>query len=245
MRIQFKWLVNDIPTDPDGNVVKLRNNPLDSTPAYGVRRQDNHTVIVPAGTNMIRVSQGIYEYSFPEANPSVVYEYVFEFTSEGELQYVARTQVANKWSNNLSTTAEADEFFDNFLHAEAWFALTPEKKDKVLFAATELMNRYNYKGSKTNPLQINEFPRDGSLLIPDDILKAYYYAALSIADGFDVETEVRGLRVTSRGYSAVRTTYDPDNIPEYLLAGFPSAVGWGYLFPYLRESGTVRLHRVS
>ncbi len=162
---------------------------------------------------------------------------------------------------SLSTTSAADIYMNTKLHSQAWFALTNDQRQLALNEATAIINRFNYLGYKSVLDQPHEWPRSGIYVksttsvpvllsasaIPNDILYAQFEIALALASGVDPEKEMRSLFVTSRGFSSVRTTYDPKLVPPHLQFGVPSAAGWAYLYPYLSKgsSGTITLRRVS
>jgi hypothetical protein len=157
-------------------------------------------------------------------------------------------------NRSLSSVLEADSYFADRLYTDQWFKLTANKKQQALNLATQIINTFNFIGTKID--SVNEWPRSGVYLnnlllpstsIPQDILFAQYEIALALAKGIDPEREIRNLRVTSRGYSSVRTTYDPRLAPEHLAYGVPSALAWSYLSAYFNRSlsGVVRIHRVN
>lgn len=160
---------------------------------------------------------------------------------------------------SFSTVNEGDEYFNQKMHSQAWFNLDSFDKQRSLNTATQLINKFNYLGSKTVDSQQNEWPRSGvytkvngiwtlidSAIVPNDIIVAQYEIALALAGGTDIERELRGLHVTSRGFSSARTTYDPRFVPQHLLHGVPSAVAWDYLLTYLKRdtAGSVLIRRV-
>lgn len=157
---------------------------------------------------------------------------------------------------SLSSAASADTYFNNRLYSQSWTDLSADDKQRALNQATMIINSFNYIGIKTDPNQLNEVPRSGIILdgllvdsniIPDPFLIAQFEIALALASGIDPEREIRNLRVTSRGYSSVRTTYDPRLAPEHLTYGVPSALAWSYLSTYLNRGaqGGIKIHRVS
>lgn len=153
---------------------------------------------------------------------------------------------------SLSSVADADQYFENRLHTQAWDALNPDQKQQALNDATRIIDIFNYVGDKTDDSQEHEWPRTNIINVsdsetPDDILKAQYEIALALAKGIDPEREFRNLFVTSRGYSSARITYDPRHTPEHLTVGVPSAIAWAYLCAYIDRSaqGGIKLHRVD
>lgn len=153
---------------------------------------------------------------------------------------------------SLSTPAEASVYFSSRLYCEDWASATADNQQKALNDATLIINRFRYLGFKTDPNQLNEFPRNKICgypdnIIPDEVLNAQYEFALGLIRGFDLEREKRGVAVTSRGFASVRTTYDSNSIPEFLALGLPSSLGWDYLSPFIDKDpgGVIKIHRVS
>lgn len=157
---------------------------------------------------------------------------------------------------SLSSVANADIYFSGRLYVQAWLTASADNKQAALNDATRLINRFNYLGRKTVESQDNEWPRHNvrincvsldDSIIPNDILLAQYETAFALISGVNVEKELRSMGVTSRGYSSVRITYDPNRSGIWLTLGIPSYTAWAYLLPYLnREAdGTIKLHRVS
>jgi hypothetical protein len=157
---------------------------------------------------------------------------------------------------SYSTVAQANAYFADMLYTNAWDTKTDNQKQQALNSATRIIDLFDFIGTKTLSTQPHEWPRQSvylnSLLLPDsdvpqDIIIAQYEIALALAKGIDPEREIRSARITSRGYSSVRTTYDPRLVPEHLMYGVPSALAWSYLSTYFNRSlsGIVRLHRVN
>lgn len=73
------WNVGGVPTDPTS--VKLS----DAAGAYGVKRDDTDAVVVADGTDMTRVSAGVYEYTFTEPDSGL------DYTAWVEVVYAGNT----------------------------------------------------------------------------------------------------------------------------------------------------------
>jgi hypothetical protein len=157
---------------------------------------------------------------------------------------------------SYNTIAQANAYFNSKLHNQPWPTLDVDKKQQCLNEANIILSRFNYLGRRKVSSQLFDFPRYGIFLdavyldstsIPNGILIAECEIARALADGADPEREARSLHVTSRGFSSVRTTYDPSLTPEHLRYGVPSALAWSYLSTYLVRdaNGGIKLHRVS
>lgn len=155
----------------------------------------------------------------------------------------------------MSTLDDANAYMATKMFAKAWIAADDTAKNLALANALSLVNGFNYLGTKTVADQANEWPRTGvylgcklldSTVVPADILKAQYEIALALLQGIDPEKEIAGLRIISRGIASVRTSYNPNKIPEHLENGIPSFLAWSFLSPYFnRSSQELRLSRVS
>jgi hypothetical protein len=148
---------------------------------------------------------------------------------------------------SYNTLISAGAYLATKLYTRPWDNSSPDKRQKALNEARNIINRFAFDSVKLVEDQLNEFPRIDYDPTPNDILYAEAEIALALLGGADPERDLRQSFVTSRGYSSVRTTYDTDRIPEHLQVGVPSAAAWAYLSPYLQRngSGTVLVRRVS
>lgn len=179
------------------------------------------------------------------------YEYTlsFEFTtSKGRilttdvcLLVINSTQLPIDYYGSV---LRGTEYFNNRLDNDAWFESINPKQRIALFEATQLIDKLNFAGSKSDSSQLLEFPRGTDTEVPRYIEFATYELAYVLLDGVDVNREVSQINVTSEGYSSVRTTYDRTRIPDYIIAGIPSPKAWGYLKPYLRDTRQLKISRV-
>jgi hypothetical protein len=164
------------------------------------------------------------------------------------------------------TYGGASEYFENRLHATAWFDAVPNDRQKALLAATQAIDALNYKGNKNTVwdlldedpdasdddiraaelAQPLEFPRGSDTVEPQVIQMACYECAYALLDGIDPDSELEQLAVVSQGVASVRTTYNRNQQPiEHLLHGIPSATAWKYLKPFMRDGGAIKLSRVT
>jgi hypothetical protein len=211
-----------------------------------IKRIDTDEIIVPDGTPMVHFAEGIYEYEFiPSAFTS--YEYQIEWSYGGTTNSI--TSILLSTASNLypsySTLAEADSYFEQRLHSQPWYDATNEDKIKALITATRIIDTLRFSSRKVNYDQATEFPRIDFNPIPEDIKSANNEIAFALIDGSDPESDYRSLRVTSRRYSSVGTNYDTRTTPLNVLVGVPSLTAWNLLQPYLAQSMSVNLHRVS
>jgi hypothetical protein len=140
------------------------------------------------------------------------------------------------------TVNDADDFFSQHLNTSAWFDTSPTDRAKALLGATELIDRLNYVGDKTDPNQALEFPRNGDTDVPTPILQACYWIALRLIDGIDPETEAELINISQNTWAAT-TTYDRSFVPRRIAAGIPSDRAWQLLYPYLRDPGAIQIFR--
>jgi hypothetical protein len=144
----------------------------------------------------------------------------------------------------ISISAAVD-YFALRLNTEAWDRADATNQEKALAMATDAINRLNFVGEMTDSNQENQFPRGGDTEVPQDIQEACAELAMRLLDGVDPELEFENLSMVSQGYSNVRSTYDRTTPAEHVVAGIVSITAWRKLKPYLRDSRTVELHRVS
>ena len=85
--------------------------------------------------------------------------------------------------NTYITLANADIYFTNRFGSASWTALSNALKEQALLSATRLLDGYSdWAGDKTDENQLLEFPRNGDLSVPGDIITAQCEIAISIAD---------------------------------------------------------------
>ena len=78
--------------------------------------------------------------------------------------------------------AEANEYFSNRLHADAWVEASDADKDKALAMATKAIDRQPLKGRKTETGQALAFPRYPDTEIPAAVKEACCEEALAILE---------------------------------------------------------------
>jgi len=168
------------------------------------------------------------------------------------------------------TLVEANSYFDNRLHEEAWYGSDANERPKALIAATRIIDGLNFKGYKhavyailydaddyeldvteeeirdAEASQELEFPRGDDTNVPEVIKIACWEIAHTLLDGVDPDIEVENLGVVSQGYASVRTTYARNQAQiEHLMHGVPSATAWRILKPFLRDSDLIIISRTG
>ena len=143
------------------------------------------------------------------------------------------------------TIPEAQLYFNTRLHTEPWDCAIDSEKTKALAMSTKIIDRLNYEGEKTNEAQVNQFPRDADIVVPEDIGDATAEIALSLLDGVDPELEFENLAMTTQQYGTIKSSYDRSINQQYKVAGVPSMTAWRMLVPYLQDSQGIDLNRVS
>lgn len=165
--------------------------------------------------------------------------------------------------------SEANNYFDNRLRSVPWKRANSNDKRSALHEATQMIDRLNFAGNKTDPVQVHQFPRapiaaptqivvnesgipvtlastddSADSVIPTDIKYACFEIAMKLIQGYDPDREADLLTTESHSYSGVRTTFNRDFIPDYMRAGIPSFKAWSYLKPFLRDPSECFLTRV-
>lgn len=179
------------------------------------------------------------------------------------------TPYNSEFLDAYGTLSEANNYFDNRLRSVAWKRAKKEDKKSALHEATQMIDRLNFVGIKTDPDQVHQFPRgpsvkkscqqiligiplcgcneivrDANTEIPTDIKNACFEVAIKLIQGYDPDREADILMATNQTFNNVRTGYDRSFIPDYMRAGIPSFRAWTYLRPYLRNPEEIDLVRV-
>jgi len=147
--------------------------------------------------------------------------------------------------SNYTTETETQVYFDSRLGTEPWDDATSTTRVKALGHATNIIDRLNYSGTKTESTQTNQFPRGEDTEVPQDIKNACAEIALALLDGVNPELEYENIFMTSQGYGGIRSSFDRSVKSPHILAGIPSFTAWTYLKPYLLDPLNIELHRTS
>ena len=220
----------------------------DPTAAFGIREVISGSVVVAAGAATVNTAVGVYSYDIDSLNVALEYEAYWKITRDnGDIEF-EQTMISTASLAVLTayiTEIDAQTYFDGRLNTLPWDNATSGDRDKALSMATQLIDRLNFLGEKTDEDQDLQFPRDADTDIPDDIQYACCECALALLDGVDPEMEFENLGMISQGYSNIRSTYDRSRPSENILAGIPSVLAWRYLKPYIRDIRAVDLDRAS
>jgi len=77
---------------------------------------------------------------------------------------------------------EANEYFSNRLHVDAWANASDADKEKALAMAAKAIDRQPLKGRKTDTVQTLAFPRYPDTEIPKEVQEACCEEALALLD---------------------------------------------------------------
>lgn len=146
--------------------------------------------------------------------------------------------------SNYVTLVEAQTYFDGRLGTDAWDSATDIDRTKALTMATKAINTLNFQGEKTDPVQTNQFPRDGDTVVPQEIKDATCEVALALLDGKTVEEEYERNRISSERYSTVGVTYNGAIPQEYIINGIMSITAWMLLKPFMRDPRSIDIIRI-
>ena len=139
----------------------------------------------------------------------------------------------------------ANQYCLELLGTQPWDDASEADQEKALRLATRKIDRLNFLGDKTDSEQRRQFPRGGDTAIPNAIKFATVHLAIKLLDGIDPEEELKNFSVTQHKIGPVNTNYMRGKIPDYIQAGIPSLEAWQYLYPYLRQTDSVRLNRTT
>lgn len=148
-------------------------------------------------------------------------------------------------TGHYGTMNEGSMYFASRLFNRPWVIANPNKRRASLVEATQLIDNLSFWGSKNDPDQPMEFPRNSHSIVPVAIRQACYEIALMLLDGFDVEKEVSALTVTGIGFAGKRSTFDRTNVQDHVRNGIPSFKAWLLLTPYLSDPTQVNLVRTG
>jgi hypothetical protein len=143
------------------------------------------------------------------------------------------------------TISRANVYFSRRLNTRSWDTAVYSDREAALIQATRTIDKLNFAGDKADSSQSLQFPRNNDAEVPIEIEFACYEIVLVLLDGYNQDQEIQTIGVLSESYSSVRTTYDGDFVAEHVRAGIPSIEAWEYLYPFLRDSRSVRISRVS
>lgn len=146
--------------------------------------------------------------------------------------------------------AEADVYFGGAIHADAWREAEEETKSRALVTASRILDRQDWRGTKTAAGQNLAWPRTGTGIdgvtdntIPAVIVNASFELALSLIEGSDVQTSastasnVKRMKAGSvemeyfRGLDSAATRFPiivSELIGDYLASG-AGYVGGGFV----------------
>jgi hypothetical protein len=183
--------VGGVPTDPTS--VKLS----DATGAYGVKRDDTGAMVVADGTDMIKITVGVYAYTFDEPDPyidltytaqiEVIYNgatYRFEVDLVGattpaapitqtaispDYYYTSRAEIERLWSINGAALHVSDYTADETAPGND-AEIQQTVWDDICIAATDEVNFYLLRFYESIDLQRNSWVRTRATWIAAHLL---------------------------------------------------------------------------
>lgn len=208
---------------------------IDSVPwaddAVGITEDTNFPGVYPG------LTQNPYVYVQLNGSPESTDEYIADL---GDLYY--------------GTVDAADLFHNRRTHAWDWQNSTIEDKVKALYTATDLIEKFNFVGSKTVSTQTLAFPRirtlsDGTVCtiggvsgVPTEIVKAAYLIADALVGGRDPQADFESQTVKVETFGPVRTEFATDKGPMQHIANLvPSPSAWALILPFLGISTSFRV----
>jgi hypothetical protein len=109
-----------------------------------------------------------------------------------------RTMALVVGTNSYIDATDADTHFLHALHAASWTSASPSTKDSALVTATRMIDRQQWRGSKTSESQTLLWPRSGvtypdgdavdSVSVPQFILDATCELALALIEDIEVQS---------------------------------------------------------
>lgn len=197
---------------------------------------------------------------FPSLSADIyhVHYYIRKESGEEHSQDILIDVVITVWSGSaitdedaefLQLTAyinahEAGHFFNNRLNVDIWTDASEDDKVRSLNMATVAIDKLNFAGAVTVEGQQLQFPRDGDTGYPQAIKDATCLCAIKFLDDWDADDLREESRISFQAYGSVKQSYKDGSLP-YLMAGIPSSEAWDFLLPFLRQTGIIRIDRVS
>lgn len=143
------------------------------------------------------------------------------------------------------SVANAQLYFNERLHTDAWDDASDADKLKALIMATRAIDKLNFIGEKADPDQDLQFPRGDDVNVPIAIQEAICELAMRFLDDIDADMEIENVRIQENSISSINNTYDARVVADYVLAGIPSPTAWQLLAPYLRDSREMNITRAT
>lgn len=144
------------------------------------------------------------------------------------------------------SVARGDLFHAVRVHSWDWNNATTVDKVRALYHAQQLIDRFSFVGSKTDPDQFLEFPRTrtlddgavcligGSASIPTSIEQAAFLIADALLGGRDPQADFEALNVKVETFGPVRTEFDTTRGAKNHIANLiPSPSAWALILPFL------------
>lgn len=131
------------------------------------------------------------------------------------------------------------------LDSSAWDDATETQRLAALRIATRAIDNLRFRGRKTLESQEREFPRNGSDVVPNEILVACILEAYQRLDGRDAELEQEALGNVTHAYSTVRSTSEVTVRKDWIRVGIMSADAWNVIRPFLADPLSLDLLRVN
>jgi hypothetical protein len=135
-------------------------------------------------------------------------------------QRKVKTMALAVGTNSYISRADADTYFSDAIHADTWRDASNTNKDRALVTAYRMLDRQEWKGSKTDPVtpQAQDWPRTGLSdpegtpiaddSVPQFILDAQSELALSILNDPAVQTSAdTGSNIRSVGAGSARIEF--------------------------------------
>lgn len=153
------------------------------------------------------------------------------------------------------TVTGGDVFMVQRLHSWDWVNSTTAEKTRALYNATQLIDKFNFIGSKVLSTQNLEFPRqrvkeDGTIVtihsgaIPKPIIEATYLIANLLLGGRDPEADFEALVNKVETFGPIRTEFERARGPQEHLANLiPSPDAWQRIKPFLHIATGFDLNR--
>jgi hypothetical protein len=141
----------------------------------------------------------------------------------------------------------ANDYFAEVVDKDAWLEADQAKRDAALAQATRTINTLNFIGRKTDPEQVNEFPRNDDDEVPQEVSIACCEVALAILRGLDLEAIHGNAGKSSEKVGDASVSYSGDGALKLLSenSNLPSTTAMRLLNEWLVDPRELDLERIS
>ena len=207
---------------------------------------------LPWGTDAVTITE---DATYPGVYPATTVQ-PFIFQQLGASPDAADTFVGDIRSAYYGFVSDGDLYMARRSHNWDWQSANLSDKLKALYSATDLIEKFNFIGTKTVSTQTLAFPRTRTLSsgivcqigattgVPPEIVKAIYLIADALLGGRDPQADFEAQNVKVETFGPVRTEFATDKGPMQHIANLiPSPSAWALILPFLGISTSFSVNK--